>query len=296
MRRHNRNHPCPVCGGYDAQPRGSGKRCGGFTSSDGHYAHCSRIECGEQEDGGTWAHRLGDSCRCGQPHGEISCTSDVVRESHPTVDMIALWQSLDRRSLTGERYLQLRGLDPHELRERGVVRFHPHYGSPAVAIRDLDSGEVCGVQFRRIDDGRPKVITARGSRCVGAALHGRPAELDREGVDVAVVVEGFADTLAAALAFPGCAVFGAAGAGRLANTARYVAPRVREIGGWMLIVPHDDDAGVQAGIAAVHAAGLSGLHLDRDLHLVDIGEHNDLADAWRAGWRWHWPALQGATQ
>jgi len=69
LRRFTRERPCPVCGGSDDLPRGKGVRCGGFRSSDGKYAHCTRVECGPQEAGGTYAHRLDGPCRCGQQHG-----------------------------------------------------------------------------------------------------------------------------------------------------------------------------------------------------------------------------------
>lgn len=300
--RHNQKHPCPVCGGYDAQRRGSGKRCHGFTSDDG-YAHCSQVPCGEEESNGTYAHRLSSSCRCGTPHGSV-----IVEASAPetaVVDHVAAWQALDRRSVTGERYLQSRGLDSHELRERGIVRFHRSYGSPAIAIRDLATGNICGIQYRRTDGGEPKTPSAKGSKCSGAALHGRVAELDREGVDVAIIVEGFADTLAAALAFPGCAVFGATGAGQLATIATAVARRVLEVRGWLLIVVDDDDIGVRRAADAVNAAKSAGLryvplaeqtaHGAGQVRLVDIGEHHDLADAWKAGWRYRWPGPRGAA-
>lgn len=288
VNRFKRHHPCPVCGGHGASPRGSGKRCHGFTA-DGRYAHCSRIPCGDIELGGTWAHRLDGPCRCGTAHDSVGVALPVPDEAPHVAraDHEGTWQWLDRRSFVGERYLQNRGLDPVALRE--VVRFHPRHGSPALALREIGTGNVCGLQYRRVDDGEPKTITARGSRCTGAALHGQLADLEHGTVDVAVVVEGFADTLAAILTWPGCAVFGAAGAGQLARVAGAVATRVRDVDGWLLLVPHDDDEGVRAGIAAARAAREAGLVLDRDLQLPDLGDHKDLADAWRAGWRWSWP-------
>lgn len=292
--RHTRSHPCPVCGGYDAQPRGSGKRCGGFTSEDG-YTHCSRIECDEQEDGGTWAHRLNGACRCGTAHGAV-----VVEQTAPSsaaIDYIAEWQALERRSLVGERYLQGRGIDPHELREQGDIVRYRRDGNPCVALRDLATGEITGYQYhlREPRDGGSKSFALKGSRCKGAALCGRLAELDPGGVDVAVLCEGIPDTLTARLAFSGCAVFGAPGATFLEGIAAALAKRVRETRGWLLLVADNDDDGVKHGKAAKRAAQRAGLVLDQDLLLVDFGEHKDLNDAWRAGWRWEWPGERGGV-
>jgi hypothetical protein len=33
--------------------------------------------------------------------------------------------------------------------------------------------------------------------------------------------------------------------------------------------------------------------LDESIDTIDIGAHKDLADAWRAGWRWEWPERLG---
>lgn len=66
---------CPICGGYEAMPRGQGKRCAGFLSGDRRYAHCSRGEHAgglSQEGGGTYAHRLDGPCKCGVTHGSFS--------------------------------------------------------------------------------------------------------------------------------------------------------------------------------------------------------------------------------
>lgn len=71
--RFKRDHRCPICGGADGDPRGASKRCSGFMSSDGKYAHCSREEHAgtlAAEDGGTFAHRLAGPCKCGSTHGE----------------------------------------------------------------------------------------------------------------------------------------------------------------------------------------------------------------------------------
>jgi 5S rRNA maturation endonuclease (ribonuclease M5) len=70
--RFTRDRPCPICGGHDRQERGEGRRCHGFRSADGRYAHCGREEHAgglplDQAD--TYAHRLDGPCRCGEDHG-----------------------------------------------------------------------------------------------------------------------------------------------------------------------------------------------------------------------------------
>ncbi|MGD0679665.1 MAG: phage/plasmid primase, P4 family [Polyangiaceae bacterium] len=71
--RFTRLHRCPVCGGCDQDPRGQGKRCGGYLSSDGQYAHCGREEHAGpldlESNGTTYAHRISGSCNCGTSHG-----------------------------------------------------------------------------------------------------------------------------------------------------------------------------------------------------------------------------------
>lgn len=201
--------------------------------------------------------------------------------------MPTAWEALSRRSVTGERYLQSRGIDPAELRAQGDLVRYTESGELAVPLRSLEAGAIVGIQYRSA--GGKGFRMEPWSAPEESALTGRLAELDRQGVDVAVVVEGLADTLAARLAFPGCAVFGAAGVAHVEHVAATVAARVLEIGGWMLLTVDDDEVGIEAAADAIGAAQHAGLVLDRDLHLVDLGEYHDLADAHAAGWRWQWP-------
>ena len=71
--RFRRDHPCPICGGHEGLPQGKGRRCYGFISEDGHYAHCTREEYGGNlnlnGNSNTHAHYLSGVCRCGQVHG-----------------------------------------------------------------------------------------------------------------------------------------------------------------------------------------------------------------------------------
>jgi hypothetical protein len=204
-----------------------------------------------------------------------------------------VWESLHRNTVIGAEYLRdVRGFDADELRAQGVVRY-TITGYVAVPMRSLDTGAIVGIQYRAPSAESKDFRTENHSDASSSALVGRLAELDRDGVDVAVIVEGLADTLAARLAFPGCAVFGAAGAGHYATIADAVARRVREVGGWLLLVVDNDETGKDNACRALAAAEAVGLKFDRDLHLVDLGEHHDLADAWKAGWRWSWDRLLG---
>jgi 5S rRNA maturation endonuclease (ribonuclease M5) len=71
LKRFKKGSPCPVCGGFDQQGRGKGRRCFGFLSEDGRYAHCTREEYANglpYNDGSKgYAHLLGD-CNCGISH------------------------------------------------------------------------------------------------------------------------------------------------------------------------------------------------------------------------------------
>jgi hypothetical protein len=73
--RHTRSHPCPICGGYSAQPQGKGIRCAGFRSADNDYEHCQReqyagdLPLDESTTPPTFAHWMRGECRCGVTHG-----------------------------------------------------------------------------------------------------------------------------------------------------------------------------------------------------------------------------------
>ncbi len=203
------------------------------------------------------------------------------------------WNALDRRSIAGEQYLAGRKLDPAELRGRGDLLRYSTSGELALPMRDIETSAIVGIQYR--GSGAKRFRTEPHSDASSSALVGRLTDLDPEGVDVAILVEGLADTIAASLAFPGCAVFGAPGCEHLERIARAIAPRIIACRGWLLIVPDNDIGGATHAGAAILAAEGAGLALDRDLFVIDLGEHHDLADAWAAGWRWSWPSIGGAS-
>ena len=75
------DRPCPVCGGHADLRRGEGRRCDGFISGDGLYAHCTREEhAGGLDRNGnsnTHAHHLKGGCDCGKQHGTVSARPDI---------------------------------------------------------------------------------------------------------------------------------------------------------------------------------------------------------------------------
>jgi len=81
MQRFKKDRRCPICGGCDGDARGKGKRCHGFLSEDGSYAHCAREEHAGGlgiEKGDTYAHRLTGPCKCGTTHGSDERAWDGV--------------------------------------------------------------------------------------------------------------------------------------------------------------------------------------------------------------------------
>lgn len=89
-RRFRGAHRCPICDGADGDPRGKERRCHGYLSSDGLYAHCTRDEHAGSiapTDAGTFAHRLRGPCKCGTQHGAADerpsgNTEYVYRDAH----------------------------------------------------------------------------------------------------------------------------------------------------------------------------------------------------------------------
>jgi hypothetical protein len=78
-RRFKRTHPCPICRGGDDLPRGKGRRCSGYLSSDNRFAFCTREEhAGRLEaqptDPPTFRHLLEGDCHCGIVHAPARTT------------------------------------------------------------------------------------------------------------------------------------------------------------------------------------------------------------------------------
>jgi putative DNA primase/helicase len=107
-RRFTGQRRCPICGGADGDPRGQGKRCGGFLSSDGRYAHCSREGLSGglpvQGSSSTYAHRLYGSCQCGVDHGAASTRPEVETHYDYRDEQGTLLYQVVRKP--GKRFLQ----------------------------------------------------------------------------------------------------------------------------------------------------------------------------------------------
>ncbi len=86
--RHTKDHPCPICGGFDRAPRGQGVRCGGF--NDGEWAHCTREEhAGDiplNAKSSSYPHRLAGPCRCGTQHGRSTVMGEAAYETVAAYD------------------------------------------------------------------------------------------------------------------------------------------------------------------------------------------------------------------
>ncbi len=70
-----RDHPCPICGGNNSNPRGQGSRCYGFLSEDKSYANCTRSEFAgdltQSHENDTYGHLLVGGCQCGKSHDSL---------------------------------------------------------------------------------------------------------------------------------------------------------------------------------------------------------------------------------
>lgn len=196
----------------------------------------------------------------------------------------AYWNALATRSAPGEAYLVERGIG--DAVARGLARFdRGDRDSVALALRTSD-GQIANVIRRRLpayaptsdDRFRPLAgLWAQGTY-LGALADVGP------GRDV-VLVEGAADSITAALAWPTSIVLGARSASDLPTIARYAAPLVARHGVRLLVVSHRDNAGFNAARAAITEAHSAGLRLTSGT--IGVIKHlgADLNDSWRAGWR-----------
>jgi predicted transcriptional regulator len=113
------DHPCPICGGHHRLPQGQGRRCWGFLSSDGAYAHCTREECAgalQQASDGTFAHKLVGPCHCGQTHTEDHASSNGRQDS--AIPRASVVVTYDYRDETGALQYQVVRKEPKGFAQR----------------------------------------------------------------------------------------------------------------------------------------------------------------------------------
>lgn len=152
IQRFSRRNPCPICGGGKDDPAGQGVRCFGFLSDDGQYAHCTREDyAGDLTSGkdNTFAHRLGGSCRCGEPHNGVATGPrtakpprqrfNVFRSTYPAITAdgrrVGVHCRTDYTSEDGTPHKDMWWEDHHE---RGSEEM-PLYNLPALAKRRYGS-------------------------------------------------------------------------------------------------------------------------------------------------------------
>ena len=200
----------------------------------------------------------------------------AARDAAAIPTATAYWAELAAAHARGAAYLEERGLGA----AAHLVRFDA--GSPAIPLH-TSGGAVRNVVQRRLPElGEPK--TPGLPRCPTAGtMLGTLGDITPGRI--VVVTEGVADTITAALAWPGAVILGAHGACNLLSLTRAAAPRVLAAGGRMLLVPHNDDTGRAAVVDAGAAALGAGLSIRTgSLCVIKHGE-KDLNDAWRGGWR-----------
>lgn len=191
----------------------------------------------------------------------------------------AYWLGLAHRHERGDAYLEERGLgNPGRF-----VRFDLRAsGSPAIPLY-TSAGAVRNVVRRCLPElGEPKTPGLRDCPTAGTLL-GRLADIRRDGATI--LTEGVADTITAALAWPGQAHLGAHGACNLPAIAKAAAQRCIQVGSRLVLVPHNDRTGHDAAVDAARAAVAAGLSVSRGTLLIVKHGAKDLNDAWRGGWR-----------
>lgn len=186
----------------------------------------------------------------------------------------AHWESCARQHPAGERYLAERGLAA----VARLVRFDRRLsGSPAIPLY-TSRGEIRNVVRRRLPHlGEPKATGLYACPTAGTLL-GRIGDIQPGGF--AVALEGAADTLTAAIAWPGAVPLGAHGCDNLPAVVEVAARRCAAVGARMAIVPHNDEPGRRVAAMAIERARRAGIEPE----MVEHGA-KDLNDAWRAGWR-----------
>lgn len=196
----------------------------------------------------------------------------------------AYWLTLLATHERGQAYLAERGLaELYGTEGFTALRFDArHGGSPTTMLFSSD-GQIRNVVARRLPElGEPK--TPGLAACPTAGTFINAVCQIRPGLDV-VITEGVMDSLTARLVWPRAIVLGAHGAGNLPKIAQAAVKAIVDAGVRLLLVPHQDRAGIDAACKAGTIAAEAGLSQRKgSLVIVDHGS-KDLNDAWRCGWR-----------
>lgn len=181
---------------------------------------------------------------------EKECAAKLVRERAER-GASSVWDGLARQSEPGQAYLATRGI------VRLPVTQECRFGTSSVCLPLWRGGEVVSVVGRRFDGGSPKVRGLAGCGTLGT--FGRPVR-SRMHTGPVVVVEGFMDYLSARALSPSRLVLGAHGALRLEYLAQIAAEIIDGTALGLVLVPHQDCAGLDAVKRAAAAAIRAGVN------------------------------------
>jgi phage/plasmid primase-like uncharacterized protein len=267
--RHSPRNPCPVCGGHANMRHGQGARCYGFTSEDGRYTRCTRVECAGKlaaDAHGSYLHSMEGSCDCGLNHTKATPTPRI--EPHRERDFpstsaraMSIWaESSSAAGTVVEQYLAARGLTtaiPPTLRYHLGPEGSP-FPAMVAAVAD-GTGRVTGIHMTFIAlDGQSKAPLATPKKRLGS-VPGGAVWLGLAG-PVLMLCEGIEDGLAlmAATTYPCWAVMGA---GNLATVDLTTVPAASRI-----IIASDGDA------AGIDGAWRAAERLTREGRRVEVAK------------------------
>jgi len=277
--RFSRHQPCPICGGWASMRPGQGQRCWGFRSTDGDYAHCTRLagDLPPHHDG-TYAHRLVGGCRCGQIHGQVLVThhhaqSGTVNNTDYQMAALQLWTTSQPIPGTpAEAYLQRRGLRgpyPASLRSQRLLRHRSGSYHPALiaGVSVWPSTKVVAVHRTYLSTDGSKADVTPPKMALGP-IHGgavRLAPLEPK----LVICEGLEDALTVqqATGWPAWAVLGTGNFGGLV-----LPDEVQEI----VIAADNDAVGVRVARLARDLWRSQGKHVRLVLPPAEVKDFNQL--------------------
>jgi hypothetical protein len=217
------------------------------------------------------------AARAAAERAEAARRAELARRAIPRATRY--WATCEPDHARGLQYLAERGL----AEAARFVRFDLRLGgSPAVPLH-TSTGEIRNVVRRSLPElGDPKTPGLPECPTPGTLLG---SLTDICATRPTIVVEGVADALTAALAWPRAVVLGAHGADNLPAVTRAAARAVVAARTRLLLVPHDDDTGHSRAGAAGRIAIEAGLSIGAGTLAIVKHGAKDLNDAWRDGWR-----------